>query len=425
LLDDIIQTEIRNLIESGEFYDAKMKKKLLVFTSTFPRWKGDTEPPFVYELSKRLTNSFDTSILAPHYPGSKQFEIMEDLKVSRFRYFLKKYEKLACSGGMLPTIKKNKWFYLQVPFFLISEYFSLKKQIKKNRPDMIHAHWIIPQGFIAALLKKKHHIPFAVTCHGVDVFALRGKVATAIKRFTLRSADKITVVSSAMKNELLTKIDSNLDIDVIPMGVDSELFHPKKKEFAIRRKYQIDGPFLLFVGRLAEKKGVKYLINAMSDVIKKHAEAKLMIIGRGTLEKELKELTRELKLERNVIFMGAIQNNLLPAYYATADIFACPSIQTKDGDREGLPVTILEALSSGLPVITTDLEGNKDLIADNRAIYIVRQKNHKELANKIIEILNSSKLRKITKTSAIKFIKDKFDWEIISKRYRRALNEVI
>ncbi len=113
--------------------EAKKKKKLLVVSSTFPRcqesmilehdqeqqfltWRNDTIPPFVYELSKRLTDDFDVYVLAPHYPGAKTFEIMDNMKVYRFRYFLEKYQKLAGNTAILPTLKKNKLFYFQVPF---------------------------------------------------------------------------------------------------------------------------------------------------------------------------------------------------------------------------------------------------------------------------------------------------------------------
>lgn len=77
--------------------------KVLVLTTTFPRWKDDTNPPFIYELFKRLTDEFDVSVLPPHYPGAKTFEVMDKIKIYRFRYFIEKYEKPTGSGGILST----------------------------------------------------------------------------------------------------------------------------------------------------------------------------------------------------------------------------------------------------------------------------------------------------------------------------------
>ena len=97
--------------------EVKNKKRLLVVASRFPIWKNDTILPFVYELSRRLTDEFNVYDLAQHYPGAKSFEILDNMKAYRFHYFLKKYEKLAGNTAILPTLRKNKFFYFQFPFF--------------------------------------------------------------------------------------------------------------------------------------------------------------------------------------------------------------------------------------------------------------------------------------------------------------------
>jgi len=332
----------------------KGKKKLLVFASTFPRWKNDTNPPFVYELSRRLTKDFDVSVLTPNYPRAKTDEIMEEMKIHRFNYFIKKYQKLAGSGGILPTLKKNKWFYFQVPFFMIGEFLALRKQIKKNKPDVIHSHWIIPQGFIAYLNYKISGTPYVVTSHGSDILGLKG--FKSLKKRILKNADKITVVSNTIKQEILTNIDYSLKnkIKVIPMGVDTKLFNLNKKDLSIKKKYEINGQFLLFVGRLAPEKGIDLLIEAMPHIIESKPKTKLMIIGGGTLKEELKKRVKELKIENNIIFVGGVDNKKLPRYYATADIFVCPSL------REGYGLTYVEASACGCKVskFLPDKKGN-------------------------------------------------------------------
>ncbi|MEM3113217.1 MAG: glycosyltransferase, partial [Candidatus Pacearchaeota archaeon] len=250
--------------------------------STFPRWKDDTLPNFVYELSKRLTKDFDISVLAPSYPNSKDEEIMEGMKVKRFHYFFHKYEKLAGSGGILPTIKNNKFYLIQVPFFILGEYLALRKIVKKDNPDIIHAHWILPQGLVAYLNYKISGTPYVLTSHGSDIFAM--KKFNLIKKLILRNAKKITLVSNAIKEEVLTKIDKNLNLEVIPMGVDTKLFNPNKKDNTLRKKYNIQGKFLLFVGRLSPEKGISYLIEAMPSVIRYSPRTKLIIIGDGTIK---------------------------------------------------------------------------------------------------------------------------------------------
>lgn len=398
------------------------KQKLLVLTSTFPRWKDDTIVPFVYELSRRLTKDFKVFCLTPSYPDAKADEIMDEIEVHRFRYFIRRFEKLAGGEGILPTLKKNKWYYFQILFFMVAYFFASRKQVKKINPDVIHAHWIIPQGFIAALIKKIYGVKFLVTAHGGDVFGLQGRFTTTIKRFILKNADKITVVSRAIKKEILTKIDPNLVIEVISMGVNSERFSPNNKDNSIKAEYKIEGPFLLFVGRLTEKKGVKYLIEAMPAIIKEFPSVKLLIVGSGALEQELKNLTDQLHLKDNIFFTGQIANAELPAYYATSDIFIGPSIIAKGGDTEGLGLTFVEAAMSGTMTIASDVGGISDVIEDGITGFLVEQKSSAAISKIIIELLKDDSLIHQIKKQAREKVVSTFDWNIIACKYKEALS---
>ncbi|MFA5422402.1 MAG: glycosyltransferase [Phycisphaerae bacterium] len=398
-----------------------MKKKLLVLTSTFPRWENDAIVPFVYELSKRLTSNFEVYVLMPGYPGAKAFEVIDDIKVYRFRYFFRKFEKLAGGGGILPTLRKNRLYYFVIPFFMAANFFALRKTVKKLQPDVIHAHWIIPQGFIAALMKKLYKVPFLVTAHGGDVFGLPGKCATRAKRFTLKKADKITAVSGALKSEILASIDPNLEIQVVSMGVDSEHFSPDKKDISLKDKYNMEGPFLLFVGRLAEKKGVRYLIEAMPQIIDELPKTKLLIVGGGVLEENLKKLTDKLGLSHNVIFTGRLPNSELPKYYATADIFIGPSVVAEGGDTEGLGLTFIEAAMSGSVPVATNVGGVSDAVEDGKTGFLVEQKSPSQIAEKIIALLqNKTLIISMAEQARDRAVKQ-FDWKIVAGKYSSLL----
>ena len=397
------------------------KKKLLVTTSTFPRWEKDTDPPFVYELSRRLANSFDITVLAPNYPGALTREEMSGIQVHRFRYFLKKLEILAGSEGILPTLKKNVLFNFLVPFFLIGEFWALVKLTKKIKPDIIHAHWILPQGFIAALAKKITGVPFVVTTHGGDIYGLQGKFATALKRYALHNAANVTIVSKDIQQTIIKKFGKNILTGVISMGVDSQLFHPDKKDLSLREKNKISGPFLLFVGRLTEKKGVRYLIEAMVSVLKNSPETKLMLIGTGELHHEISRLVVSLGLQENVIFTGAIPNNKLPKYFATADIFIGPSIQAEGGDTEGFGLTFVEAGMSGCFVVASDVGGISDIIEDGKTGFLVREKDPDAIADTLCNILKQIDTLSYIKTAARQKMIAQFDWQVITDRYKKVL----
>jgi len=394
-----------------------MKKNILVFTTTFPTFlQEDGTPPFVYELSKKLAEkgNFRLIVLTPFRKNTKIFEERENLKIYRFKYGFTSL----CEGAILPNLKKNKFLFFQVPFLLLFAFINLARIVKKKKIDIIHAHWIIPQGFIAVLYKKlfrKKNLKIICTSHGSDIFGLQNSLMKKIKKWTLNKVDRLTVVSNAIKGEVnKLNVREDLPIEVISMGVDPNIFNPNQYDEKIKEKYNIKGPFLLFVGRLAEKKGVRYLIDAMPKVVQKYPETKLLIIGSGPLENELKNQVKNLNLENNIIFTGAIPNKELPKYYATADIFIGPSVVATGGDREGLPVTYLEAMSSGCVVIVTDLPGNKDIIKEGITGYFVRQKDSKDIEHKVLTILNA---KQINREQVLNFIENNFSWDVITNKY--------
>lgn len=395
------------------------RQKILVLASTFPRWQGDTMPPFVYELSRRLTQQFDVHLLAPSYPGAASAEEMDGIHVHRFRYFFRRWEKLAGGDGILPTLKHNRVYYLVVPFFILGEYLVARRLIKQLKPSVIHAHWIIPQGFVTWLLNLTTPINYVVTSHGSDIFGLQGVGLTKIKRWVLKSAKITTVVSHAIKNEVINNIDSTIQVQVIPMGVDSALFSPKKHDDSLRQRYGIKGPFLLFVGRLNEQKGVSYLIDAMPKVLERYATARLMIVGKGPLDAKLKAQAESLGISNQLIFTGAIPNNELPSYYATADIFIGPSIRAKSGITEGFGLTFVEAGMCGAWLIGSNVGGVSDIIQEGVNGNLVEEKNTPQIASAIINALEKGKSATLGRESTFK----SFDWDVIAAKYAQCLNQ--
>src|SRR3989344_5299190 len=401
------------------------KKKVLVLTSTFPRWKKDITPPFVFELESRLAKDFDIYILAPHYEGAKKYEINNNLKIYRFQYFWPaKLQKLCYGGGILPRLNKNKLLVLQIFPFLLSELIWAIRIIKKEKIQLIHAHWLIPQGFVAVLINKMHKIPYIVTAHGGDIYGFRSEIFIRLKKFILNNAKIITVVSNTLKRDLLNKINPTFNIKVISMGVDTILFHPNRYSPTIKEKYVIRGPFLLFVGSLVEKKGVKYILLAMSKILIKYPTAKLIIIGDGEERESLKNLANKLSIRSQISFLGAIPNNKLPPFYATADLFISPSIITDNGDREGLPVTFLEASFSGFIPRGTNVGEISEIIKDGASGFIVKQKDASEIAARVITLLKNQDLRSKLSKNARKATINKYSWSIITKHHSNLYSDL-
>lgn len=397
-----------------------MENKILVLTSTFPRYKGDTSPPFVYELSKRLTKNNKIFVLAPFSPKSKMSETVDKMKIYRFRYWFDT-ESLITNGAMLPNLSRNKFYLFQVPFFVISQFINLVKIGNKEKINTIHAHWILPQGLVAVIYKKifNKNIKIIITSHGGDIFGLQK--FNFLKRWIINNSSGVTVVSNAIKDKLIQLKIKNDNVKVIPMGVDLSKFNPKNYSDQIKRKYKIKGPFLLFVGRLTEKKGVQYLIKAMPLIIKKYPRTKLLIVGGGEMQDKLIKLTKKLEMEKYIIFTGPKPNDHLPKYYATADIFIGPSIRAKNNDTEGFGLVFVESIGSGCLTVASELPSIKDIIKKNKTGFFVKEKDSLSISNTVIKLIEKKNNLKKFRYDARNYMVNNFDWEIISKKYEKVL----
>lgn len=399
-------------------------KKILATGTTFPRWENDTEPSFVYDLSDLLAKrGFDVIALTPHHKGAKKEEKLGNVRVIRFPYFFTRWEKLCYDGGIIPNMKKYWYARFLMPLLIFSETIYAYRIAKKEKVDAIHAHWIVPQGFVAAVIKKLTGIPYIVTAHAGDVFPLKNRLLRWFGKVALRNCFHCTVNSNATKDAVVG-VASIPNVDIIPMGVDLSAFSPAKKDDSIRKKLGISGEFIFTVGRMAEKKGFKYLIDAMPRILEKLPKAKLVMIGDGPERQRLEQQAKELKLEKSVIFAGKVTHKELENWYPTADVFVLPSIVTKEGDTEGLGVVFLEAIASGTPIIGSNVGGIPDIIRHNETGLLVPEKDSNAVAEAIVNVLTDRKLKEKLTKNAMEFVKERFTWDIVADRFAELFRKI-
>lgn len=394
-----------------------------MLTSTFPRWENDVEPPFVYELCRRLADSgCSIDVLAPHAPGSNTREKIAGLCVYRYRYSLEKLEKLAYEGGIMASLKQHKWRYLLVPGFLLAQLCYTRKLLKSGDYDLVHAHWIIPQGLIAVLalkLIKDKKPALVVTSHGGDLFALSSGLFTRLKIWTLKSLNRLIVVSQFMKSYCIKHLTGEVEIDVCSMGVDlTHRFVPAT--VSTQRSNR-----LIFVGRLVEKKGVVYLVKAMRLLIDRGQDVFLDIIGDGPEKTTITKLIKQLQLEQHVTLQGAIKNSELPGYYHRAGIAVIPSIVDRARDQEGLGLTAVEAMGCECVVIASALEAIKDVVIDGETGLLCTPANEDKLADKIQELLGDHARQQALAGAGRQHVLARFDWQQVSNRYRQLYEKSI
>lgn len=371
-----------------DFSDSKPKgahrPRLLVLTSTYPRWAGDPEPGFVHELSRRLTDKFQVTVLCPHACGALPKEQLDGVKVIRYRYAPERWERLVNNGGIVTNLKRHPWMFFLLPGFILGQLFWLYKLGHRRNTDVIHAHWLIPQGFLVALLMTlgRKMAPFVVTSHGADLFALRGKLLTKIKQFTLARSAAATVVSNAMKTMIAAMGIPQEKIAVESMGIDLQnRFYPDP---VIQR----NPDELLFVGRLVEKKGLRYLIEALPHILQQRPNVRLTIAGFGPELSLCKQQVEKLNLSAHVDFIGAVPQADLPSLYRRAAVFVAPFIQAASGDQEGLGLVVLEALGCGCPAVISDLPATREF-GEIRGLCRTPPANIEMLAQTILDQLQN------------------------------------
>src|SRR5690606_23522040 len=182
---------------------------------------------------------------------------------------------------------------------------------------------------------------------------------TQIKKRVAESSTAMSVVSSAMKTYLTEQNIHPRVLKVIPMGIDF------KNRFSVQSEIQRKSYEILFVGRLVPKKGLCFLLEAISLLTNKYPQLSLKIVGFGPEEKNLKSLVKQLKLEKYVQFLGALSQDQLPQFYQSATVFVAPFIRADNGDQEGLPVALMEAIGCACPIIAGQVAGLEDLLGDD------------------------------------------------------------
>ncbi|MCM2325640.1 MAG: glycosyltransferase family 4 protein [Candidatus Woesearchaeota archaeon] len=278
-----------------------------------------------------------------------------------------------------------------------------KKLSKEKKYDLCHSFFALPTGIIAASLK----VPYIISLRGSDVPGFNNRL-NALKRiqkvffrYICKKSSSVVANSAGLKKLAEESYDGK--IDVIPNGIDTRQFSPGKK-----RKY------LLCVSRLIPRKGIDHLISAMPQILKNHATS-LIIIGEGPQKENLMQLANEKNVARKVRFLDYVKHDDLPKYYKDASIFILPSL------HEGMSNTILEAMSCGLPIITTDTGGTNELIKDNGII--IKKGDSVEIACAADRILaDKSKSDAMGKMS--RKIASTMSWKNVSDDYFKLYNEL-
>lgn len=397
--------------------------RILILTSSFPRFLGDSAGVFIWHLCKELqTLGLEIGVVAPHDYGCKRHEAWKGIEIFRFPYFYPlKLQKLCYGSGILKNINKNYLAFIQLPFFIISEIHYALRITRRRRFDLVHAHWSLPQGLTGLWLRRFCGIPCVISMHGSDIYGLRAPLIRDLNRKVILESNACTANSKATA-DAAQKVTKRKDISVIPMGVNVDFFESARR---ITNAPEASGPIILYVGRLIDWKGIQYLLDALPIVIAVHPKATLLIVGSGPSRNDLMELSSRLNLNDHVQFVDDISQKELLRYYSMADVFVLPSVVTDSGETEGLGVVLLEAMACGVPVVGSAVGGIPDIVQDGETGLLALQKHPEDLANKIHRLLTDEDLRKKVIEKGFQFVRQEFSWDVVARKFKGIYDELL
>ena len=362
--------------------------RVLCVTSNFPRWAGDSTTPFVLHLAQDLQAlGWQVDVLAPHAPRAATYEAISGVRVERFRYLWPESAQSVCyQGGALVNLRKKPLNKLKLPALVGAETLAIATRLRRQRYDLLHSHWILPQGFAGRIARLAAPLPHVLTVHGGDIFGLRGRLMGRFKRLALWGADAVTVNSSVTGKAVLDLAGRLPRVERIPMGVAVAPAGAREQALAgeLRATYRRgNGPLLLFVGRIVEEKGIEDLLHATRLLSDSHPDLHTLIVGEGQDRPDMERMATEIGVAERTSFIGWVDPADVPAYMRAADMFVGPSRTGRDGWIEAQGLTFLEAMGAGIPVVATRSGGIVDAVIDGETGLVVDERAPEQIARAV------------------------------------------
>jgi glycosyltransferase involved in cell wall biosynthesis len=324
-------------------------------------------------------------------------------------------------------------------------FLALQRDVKKFGCDVMHAHTTYPNGYLAAKLSDKTNIPLIITPHGHDIHTipeldfgqrlnpkLNARICYAVGR-----AFALTAISENIREALIDADADNKKITMIPNGVDLERFSKKiDSDVKSQLDFPPDAKIIVTVGQFHPRKGHDVLIRAMTDILKQEPLARLVIIGKS--DPSLTQLLDELNLNEIVNLTGPIkapsltqvdqdsnkqsgQIDYLAAILQNSECYVSSGVSE---GSEGLSLAVLDAMASSLPVVASDISGNRDIISEGENGYLIVPGSYEKLAQAILKLLSDDKMRQKMGDQA-RVVATAYAWSEIAKQYESLYRETI
>ncbi|WP_348267233.1 glycosyltransferase family 4 protein [Edaphobacter paludis] len=371
--------------------------RVVVLTDTFLPHAGGSRF-YYYNLFKRIAGlGHEVTIETSKVPGWQEFDTREQTATFKIkRRFTPlpdlSYSQLPKIAGPLLTAFVDSVFH---------------------RPDIIHCGDLYPGGMIGVILKKLLGIPYVAYCHGEDITLTdKRRFQPRLRNFIYRNSDAV-VANGAFAIENLIRIGIQRDkIHKITPGLDTSVFYPVAADSSLRQHYNIESNELVVmtVARLVPRKGHARVMRALAALRSEVSPFKYVIVGRGSIEAELRDLANQLNLRDKVVFAGFVADDKLNQHYNMADIVVMPNTE-EAGDIEGFGMVFLEANAAGKPVIGGRSGGTAEAVAEGESGFLVDSDEDFELRDALQRLLMDASLRESMGAKGLQRARTEFDWD--------------
>lgn len=375
--------------------------KLLLISNEYPPIGGGGSIVVRYLARDLHKLGHEIVVLTSAFQNLPKEEIIDGYKVIR-----------------VPTVRLRRdycsmWELMFYSFFTLIYAFYYCLRFK---PDITQAFFAVPAGGISYVLNLFFNVPYVIFLGGSDVpnanpfrYKKIYPILSPIIKLIWSRAHTVVAASNGLKR-IAQKSDSNRKFVVIPNGVDTKYFTYKIKNSKTIK--------ILGIGRLMPRKGYQFVIEALKEVKEKvKNKFEFIVVGGGGYMKDLKSLARKNKVHKLVRFMGQIDYSEIKKLLSTSDIFVHPSL------AEGMPLSLLEAISSGLPCITTKIAGNEDLVKNELNGYLLKVEDVDGISDSLTKLIDNRKLRESMGRNSVKISKT-YDWKEISTQYNKIYEKI-
>lgn len=385
--------------------------RILHVVTAFPRATDDVIVPWLVELLKHLrVAGHDVEVLTSAYKGGGN-RTFAGIPVHRFRYFPGRWEDLTHEEAAHDRARRSLRYRIMPVCYVVCGLWAAWRLGKQRRYDVVHVHWPVPHALFGWAVSRACGARIVTSWYGAELRLVKGSLPwlRPFVKWALAISDAVVAISSYTAREIAEI--SGVSTRVIPYTVAFEAGGSDVARAAPR-----DGFVVLFVGRLVERKGVRYLIDAVRR-LPPGRNARLVIIGDGPERSALEAEVRRLGLEGRVALRGRVSDRELREAYATASVLVLPAIVDSRGDTEGLGVVLLEAMAYGVPVVASNLGGITDIVTDGATGLLVPPADPDALAAALERVAADTALAEHLAAAGRRRMLEHFSWPAIVARW--------